>query len=91
MIKYLKQFALLVCLLFCTVMQAVDKEELMRLEADMQKYFTSTESDTFIHIADRLKEISKEAGDERLFYKAWSNQAIYEATHQDYPKALGIA
>lgn len=62
----------------------------MRLEADMLKFFTQNDKDTFISITNKLKAECKEAGDERLFYKAWSNQAIYEATHQDYPRALSV-
>lgn len=63
----------------------------MRLEADMLKYMETKERDKFFSVTDELKESSKEAGDERLFYQAWGNQAIYEATQQYFTSALDIA
>lgn len=88
--KTLRLFALLACLFSATLMQADTQEDLMRLEADMLKYISSHESDTFYKITKELKELSQKAGEERLFYKAWSNEAIYEATVQNYTEALSI-
>ena len=81
-------WSFLVCFLG---LQANTNDELMRLEADMLKYFSTSERDTFNRIADRLKAVSKEAGQDRLYYKAWANQALYEATLQNYPKAFDMA
>ena len=86
-----KLFSFLVCLLCCTALQAATKDELMRLEVDMLKYFSTSERDTFTMIAEQLKYASKEAGQDKLFYKAWSQQAIYEATRQNYAEADQIA
>lgn len=88
---YFKLFALLACLLCSTAMQAVSEDELIRLEAEMLKYISTSERDTFHIITERLKEASNEAGNEQLFYKAWSKQALYEATHQNYDRANEIA
>lgn len=88
------KFKLLVLLsfLFCCPAVWADKEEkLLRLEADMLKYIVTKERDVFYSVTNKLKEASREAGDERLFYKAWGNQGIYEATQLNYTKALGIA
>lgn len=87
---YLKQFCLLACLFCSAAMQAVSNDELMHLEAEMLKYIGTSARDTFYIVSDQLKEASKEAGNERLFYKAWSKQAVFEATHQNYSKALEI-
>ena len=57
----------------------------------MLKYFSTNDIDTFFKVTNQLKDASKNAGETRLFYKAWSNQAIYEAAHQDYREAFGIA
>ena len=89
--NHFRLLLLMACLFSCPAMQAADKGKIERLEADMLKFFTANDKDTFISITDKLKDECKEAGNERLFYKAWSNQAIYEATHQDYPRALAIA
>ena len=87
---YLKLFVILCCL-FCSIdMLAVSDEELMRLEAKMNEHFISKDIDSFNKSANRLKEASKKAGNERMYYRAWGNQAIFEATHQDYKEAFAI-
>ena len=63
----------------------------MQLEADMLKFMETKERDKFFSVTDKLKEESKEAGNERLFYRAWGNQGIYEATQQSFDNAIEIA
>ena len=88
--RILKLFVLLTCLLSPSFMQADNKEDLLRLEAEMLKYFNTNESETFFKVTKLLKDLSQEAGEERLFYKAWGNEAIYEAVLQNYNEALKI-
>ena len=83
--------SLLACLICSIGLWAVDDDELKRLEADMLNCISSNNRDSFYNISEKLKEACKEAGDERLFYSAWSNQAVYEATHQNYARAVEIA
>lgn len=92
-INKIKIFTVMACLSCALGLQAVskEKEKLIRLEADMLKYISTNDRDTFIKITDQLKDVSYEAGEERLYYTAWSNQAIYEATHQFYQRAFEIA
>lgn len=90
-IRHLKLFALLGFLLCTTTLRAVTDEELLRLEAQMLKYIDTRERDTFFMITDKLKEGCREMGDERRFYSTWSNQCLYEATHQYYTNAFRIA
>ena len=54
-------------------------DRIAQLEKDMYRYYSSNASDSFMLITDQLIEACREAGpsQERLFYKAWSNQAIY--------------
>jgi len=89
--KLLKVLTLLACLFCSTDLKAVSDDELLRLEADMLNYIGTNERDTFFDISEQLKKASEEAGNERLFYKAWSKQAVFEATHQNYAKAEEIA
>ena len=89
--KLLKVLTLLACLFCCTDLKAVSDDELLRLEADMLNYIGTNERDTFFAISEQLKKASEEADNERLFYKAWSKQAVFEATHQNYAKAEEIA
>lgn len=87
----LKIFSILTFLFCCTAMWAVSDEELMRLHADMLRSFGSQDREAFIHASNRLKESSQDAGDDKLFYEAWSYQSIFEATCQDYQLATDIA
>ena len=89
--KLLKVLTLLACLFCSTDLKAVSDDELLRLEADMLNYIGTNERDTFYAISEQLKKASEEADNERLFYKAWSKQAVFEATHQNYAKAEQIA
>ena len=90
-LKHLKLFALLICMFFAMDMKAAANDELISLEAEMLKYMETNDRETFIKVSDKLKKESKDEGDERMFYKAWGNQAIYEATHQYFDNALRIA
>ena len=88
--KHLKLFVLLGCLFFAAALQAAPDEELHRLEAAMLKYMGTNERDTFFIITNQLKKAARQEGDDRLFHKAWSNQAVFESTHQYYASALEI-
>jgi len=83
--------ALLTAVLCATALQAVTTDDLMKMEAEMLEHLASNEREAFYNASNRLKNAAQDAGDERLFYKAWSKQAVFEATHQDYVKAGEIA
>lgn len=87
---FLRLIVLLCALLSTTAVSAISDDDLMRLEADMLKYIGTNERDKFYQISNQLKEASNKAGNERLFYKSWSKQAVYEATHQNTTAALEI-
>lgn len=88
--RHLRLIALLCCMLSAASLQAAS-DELLRLEADMLEYIGTNERDTFFVITEQLKEASKEEGEEWLYYKAWSKQAVFEATHQNFHRASEIA
>lgn len=67
--------------------KAADDDDLLSLEAEMLKYINTHDQKAFFNASEKLKEASKEAGNERLFYKAWSKQAIYNAIQQYYAEA----
>lgn len=89
--KHLKLFALLGCVLCATATQAEPSDELLQLEADMLQYIGTTNRDSFYIITEKLKEACQDEGEEGLYYKAWSKEAIFESTHQNYKKANEIA
>lgn len=90
--KIVKPLVVLACLFSTALaMHADNKERLLRLETDMLKYISSPERDNFYNATKELKELSQKEGNERLFYKAWGNEAIYESTVQNYNEAQKIA
>jgi len=92
---FIRYFCLLLlsCLFgYVPLYAAADKsDELLRLEAQMLELMNSNQRDSFYLVTDQLKEASKKEGDERLYYKAWGNQGIYDATHQFNANANEIA
>ena len=78
------------CLTSLPVM-ASESTELTKLQAEMLRLISTDEIEQFTKVTEQLKEESKKQGAERIFYKAWGNQAIFEATHQNYAKAEEIA
>ena len=64
------------------------RQEIEQLQTDMYKYFSTTEQDKFMEVTEALKEKCLEFQDDQLFYKAWGNQAIYLAIHEQRTKAL---
>ena len=67
--------------------------DIAQLEKEMYRYFSSSESDSFMIVTDRLMEACRQAGpsQERLFYKAWSNQAIYSFMRINRSRGLELA
>ena len=88
---HLKLFVLLGCIFCIAVARAATEDELLRLEADMLQLMETRERDRLFDVTDKLKEKSKEAGNERLFYQAWGNQGIYEAAQRYFTSAIDIA
>lgn len=89
-LKHLRLLVLIGCLFFAASSRAAASDRLLSLEAEMLKYMETSDRDAFARAVDKLKEASKEEGDDRLFYKAWGSQAIYDATHQFDANALDV-
>ena len=62
--------------------QSVADDDIGQLQKQMYQLYSKNDEAAFIDVTDRLKEAAQKAGDERTFYKAWSNQALYFANHQ---------
>ena len=89
--KYLRLFALLGFLLSVTFLRAANDDELKQIEAEMLKYMSSNDHETFYSITQKLKDTSKTKDEERWFYYAWSSEGVYEAMHENQTKGLDIA
>lgn len=81
---------LVVFALFCMMTAQAQSSDIKKLETEMYKYFSSPEQEKFMEIAELLKKKSLAAGEEKLFYKAWGNQAIYLSTHEQRMKAMEV-
>jgi len=68
-------------------------DRIAQLEKEMYRYYSSSAIDSFMLITDQLIEECREAGpsQERLFYKAWSNQAIYSFNRVNRTRGLELA
>ena len=68
-------------------------DRIAQLEKEMYRYYSSNAVDSFMLITDQLIEACREAGpsQERLFYKAWSNQAIYSFNRVNRTRGLELA
>ena len=69
---------------------AKDDIHIMKLKAEMLRLISTSERDNFTAVTEELKDVCQKNGNERLFYEAWGNQSIFEATHQDYGTAEKI-
>jgi len=70
-----------------------DDDRIAQLEKEMYRYYSMNATDSFMLITDQLIEACRKAGSsqERLFYKAWSNQAIYSFTKVNRTRGLELA
>ena len=62
--------------------QSVAADDIGQLQKQMYQLYNKGDETAFIDVTNRLKEAAQKAGDERTFYKAWANQALYFANHQ---------
>ena len=62
--------------------QSVAADDIGQLQKQMYQLYNKGDEAAFIDVTNRLKETAQKAGDERTFYKAWANQALYFANHQ---------
>lgn len=88
--KY-KVYILLGLLMCAASLRAAVNEELIALEAQVLKYIDTNDREAFVSASEKLLAASKKAEDERMYYKAWGHQGIYEATHQNYENAFEIS
>jgi len=62
--------------------QSTSADDIQQLQKEMYQLYGKNDEAAFIDVTNRLKEAAQKAGDERTFYKAWANQALYFANHQ---------
>ena len=82
MTKFILLFLLLTPGMFRMSAQPVAADDITQLQKEMYQLYSKNDEAAFIEVTNRLKEAAEKAGDERTFYKAWANQALYFANHQ---------
>ncbi len=85
--------AVMVTLAATAQTSGTSEDRIAKLEKDMYRYFSSNATDSFMLTTDQLIEECRKAGasQERLFYKAWANQAIYTFTKVNRTRGLELA
>ncbi len=82
MTKFILLFLLLTPGMFWMSAQPVAADDITQLQKEMYQLYSKNDEAAFIDVTNRLKEAAEKAGNERTFYKAWANQALYFANHQ---------
>ena len=78
------------CLWQATEAQTTATTELEQLQQEMYRYYSTQQVEKFTSAVERLKKVALQQGDERAFYKAWTNQATYNFTHVSRQKGLDV-
>ena len=82
-------FALIVTLLLPQTVAA--SAAIDDLEHEMYRLFYTEDSTAFRETVARLRQTCEAEGNEKLYYRAWGNLAIYETTHRRQTHGLEIA
>ena len=74
-----------------TTAAQVKTADIEQLRKDMYRLFNKPDSlQQYIQVTNQLKEASKQANNEELFYKAWANQAIAFSVNDKRQQAQNI-
>lgn len=76
--------------IIATQAQSTNLKEIEDLQAEMYKYFSTPDQEKFMEVTEQLKEKSLAINDEQTYYKAWGNQIVYLALHDQRTKAMDI-
>ncbi|MBQ3878213.1 MAG: SpoIIE family protein phosphatase [Prevotella sp.] len=68
-----------------------DSETLEKLRKDMYYHFSKHNNNEFIETVEALKKVAKALKNEKDYYKAYGNQAVYTSTNISRGQAIDIA
>ena len=71
--------------------QTADSLRLQQLQKDMYRHYSKHETKAFMETTEALKALAKKMGDEKAYYKAWGNQAVYGSTYISRSQAIETA
>lgn len=74
----LRWFCVSLLMLLSVMVVAQDKHlQLEQLRSDMYRLYSTDSLQRFMDTTTELKEVALAVGDEKTFYRAWANQALY--------------
>ena len=91
--KQFKPILLLLLLLCMPKIQAQNETTatIEQLQQEMYRLYSSTNTEEFMDVTERLKEAALKAGEEGLFYRAWANQSSFIFSKISREKGVEIA
>ena len=93
-ITYIRAFMLVLFLwtsLNGMAQTTADSETLEKLRKDMYYHFSKHNNNEFIETVEALKKVAKALKNEKDYYKAYGNQAVYTSTNISRGQAIDIA
>lgn len=81
---------LLFLLLSLSATAQQENRDIEELRTTMYRLYNTDSIEKFMAATDRLKALSRQAGDEQTFYKTWCNQALYTFRKIDRTKGLDL-
>jgi serine phosphatase RsbU (regulator of sigma subunit) len=81
---------LLFLLLSLSATAQQENRDIEELRTTMYRLYNTDSIEKFMAATDRLKALSRQAGDEQTFYKAWCNQALYTFRKIDRTKGFDL-
>lgn len=93
-ITYIRAFMLVLFLwtsLNGMAQTTADNETLEKLRKDMYYHFSKSNNKEFIETVEALKKVAKALKNEKDYYKAYGNQAIYTSTNISRSEGIDIA
>ena len=71
--------------------QTSDSLRFARLQKDMYRHYSTHNTKEFLQTVEQLKVLARKAGQEKLYYKAYGNQAIYTSSYINRGEGVEIA
>ena len=80
-----------ICLWLALTVAAQDKQtQLEQLRTEMYRLYGTDSLDRFMDTTTKLRKVAQKAGDEKTFYRAWANQALYIFRKKDRKEGQAI-
>ena len=87
----LRWFCVSLLMLLSVMVVAQDKHlQLEQLRSDMYRLYSVDSLQRFMDTTSKLKEVALAVGDEKTFYRAWANQALYIFRKKDRKEGQAI-